>query len=137
MRALSCVWLLISTGPRQAEEGKRKLIRLQSLWHTSHGETGEKLVPSPTKLSPSPSSPSPHQVLFNRSVPHLPPPLHTRILGPTILLSNLGLSFCVLFVLLAFSFVFVDVDCFSGTRGQDRSSKPEPFTFMIPFFPSS
>lgn len=83
-----------------------------------------------------PQAPPPtRSFLIDQSL--ISPPLHTRILGPTILLSNLGLSFCVLFVLLAFSFVFVDVDCFSGTRGQDRSSKPEPFTFMIPFFPSS
>ncbi|XP_036705418.1 uncharacterized protein LOC118893890 isoform X3 [Balaenoptera musculus] len=36
-RALSCVPLLISTWPRQAEEGEGTLIRLQPLQHTSHG----------------------------------------------------------------------------------------------------
>ena len=132
-RALSCVPLLISTWPRQAEEGEGTLIRLQPLQHTSHGYPGEKTgfmsyktLPfsrGPSQKGPSSPSPTPH------------PPM--CVLGPTSHFGNLGLSYGF-FVCFACLFLCVcGYGCLANTQNQGPHSKLEPFTFVSLFFPSS
>jgi len=99
--------------------------------HMSHEDLGEKLLPPPIKLCPSPE-------FLHKKVPHPPPP-RALLLGPQFRWAtsdwDLKLPFFVLFCLPFLLYSWMRMSQMLRARALIR--KVETFTFVPLLFPSS